>query len=818
MPLFAASTALTVVAAGIAAAQPLPLPLPDTGSFSTGSSGSAGWPDPTEPGDPGSPNPTGPGSSLNLLSPNAGEPVLGVPIETLADNPAGFITLDGVAVPDVTDTQNLLIAVVDAKTRALRQYGTQPNNSGGLSSFNDIVAGYVNTADTIVVISGMNGVRNASTNSLVTRLANSIGASLSRSDLDRMEVGAPFSMIGKAGAPTGVAYTRVGTAVGDRAGGDITGLLRWNPRLARYDFTPPPPLTYSTRTEGDTVGGSVTTTIGAATYTSHPSGPDGFVIRGFEPQTLVPAYEATVVTSNPTGNRELSTKLTEVAGRVDNAGRPYLVIVQSFGRPRPVRDWQDGADALVRIGGSRLNLLSLNGTSDYSLVGGRAVGSAAVEMGTLLSRPGPATGYLGRSHDFTYLPQISGPTGTVDSRQIAIMYQPSYSGGTGPESTFPTINSAAESYIGSQVRIPGCTSTSIACTIREKFRTNYNADWATLARTLAAPIVRPTDAAFTQAEFDAALAQLRKEVDYFNTVKTYYDSTQRAMGLVRGDAALSAKSIGDAVARDVAPSPTNTVLQDGFKVLSSVMGVVTLVEPALKDFWGPINAIYSLTASIGGLTNGTALANPTQVRIDQLSQQIQDNLAAATYGFTSVALVMVSDYGKLEAAYNEISSERWKAPVEPEALLQSLEQGIRTWFATKLTPVAFPWLVRGTPPGLGPNNANGLICGTDYDRFGRILDYYPWSDMPANAQMAATWSFGDEGRPAPWSMFITRQRPEMGLASQRENSMSQSLANTLFGGGPAQLEINLYDFFSPRYFGPEMHQANHNSPPRCDLF
>lgn len=811
--LVAVSTALTVLAAATVSAQPLRIPVPDTGSSGTGSSGGIGSSGATDPVDPGSPDPSTPGSSLHLLSPNAGEPVLGVPIETLADNPAGFITVNDVVVPQVSDTQNLLIAVIDAKTRAVRQYGTQPNNPGGLSVFNTIVASYVNTADTIVVISGMNGIRNASREPLVVRLASSVGASFSRSDLDRMEVGAPFSIIGKAGAPTGVAYTRVGTTVGDRAGGDITGLLRWNSRLARYDFTPPPSLPYSTRTEEDAGNNSVTTTIGSATYTSSPSGTDGFVIRGFEPHTLLPVYDATVVTSNPGGGRDLSAKLVEVAGRVDDAGRPYLVVVQSFGHPKPARDWQDGADALVRLGGSRLSLLSLDGTSDYTLVGGKNVGSAAVEMGALLGRPGPATGYLGRSHDFGYLPQISGPLGTVDTQQSAIMYQPSYTGGTPQEPTFPPISTAAETYIGAQARIPGCTTATTICSIREKFRTNYNADWTTFARNVAGQIVRPTDAAFTQGEFDTALAQLRKEIDYFTSVKTYYDNTQKAMGLIRGDSALNAKSIGDAMVRDVAPPPANTVPQDGFKVLSSVMGVVGLVAPALRAVWGPISAIYGLTSTIAGLTSGEALANPTQVRTDQLSQQIQDNLTAATYGFTSISLVMVSDYDKLEAAYNEIDSERWKAPIEPDALLASLEKGIKTWFATNLTPVAYPWLVRGTPPALGPPNANGLSCGYRGD-----LDYYPWSNMPANAQMAATWSFADESNPARWNMFITRQRPEMGQRSQEANSMSQALANTLFGQGQSQLGINLYDLMSPRYFGPEMHQANHRTPETCDLY
>ncbi|WP_156148865.1 hypothetical protein [Rhodococcus sp. MEB064] len=722
------------------------------------------------------------------------------------------------AVPDVTDSQNLLIAVIDAKTRKLVQYGTQPNNSGGLASFLSIVNSWVNRADTIVVVSGMNGIRNAGRDSLVAQLAASLGSSpLSRGDLDRMEVGAPFSMVGKAGADAGVAYTRVGTRVGDRVGGDITGLLRWNTTrdASRYDFTPPPPLTYSTRTEGDS-GTAVTMTIGDKHYTSTPTGSDGFAIRGFDSQTLAPVYDTTVATSDPAGNRALSDKLVEVAARTDDAGRPYVVIVQSFGRPRPTPEWQAGADALVRLGGSRITFLSLDGASDYTLVGGRSTGPAAVEMGARIKQPGPAVGLLGLGHDYGYLPQISGPVGAVDTRQSAIMYQQPYTAGNARTPSFPAINADAEAYIGSQAGVVGCTPTS-ACSIREKFRTNYTADWPTFARKLAGPMTRPADASFSEADYETALTQLRKEVDYFNAVRTYFTATQNAMGLIRNDAATSAKTFGDEIVSAVDASTDAPVAQDGFKILSAIMGIALLITPELKAVWGPISAIYGLTSTVSGTTPGNAVANPVRVRAGDLSTRVQDALAGATYGFTSVAMVMVSDYGKLEAAYTEIQSERWKAPAADELLVDT-KKGIKVWFAKNLVPLAYPWLVRGTPPGVGPTTVNALSCGTEYDNLAEeYFAYYPWKNMPANAQMLATWSFGAGGTVVPWNMFFTRNRPEMGRFYETRNSIGQGLANTLFGGGDRQLGIDLYDFMSPRYFGPEMHQANHRAD-RCDLF
>ncbi|PZT98519.1 MAG: hypothetical protein DI630_19160 [Gordonia sp. (in: high G+C Gram-positive bacteria)] len=838
MLLVSAVTVATLLGSGVAGAEEptFPFDLPGAGSSDSGSTDSgstdsgstdsgstdSGSTDPENPTpDPNTPGSTGPGG-LQLLSPNAGEPVLGVPIETLSDNPSASIIVGGEGMPFAADRQNLLIAVLDARTRARLESGTAPNFVGGVRQLAAIADSYRNRNDTIIIVSGHRGITNASREPAVTDLLRALGASsMSRGDLNRMEVGAPFSIVGKTGAPDGTAFTRVGADVGDRAGANITGLLRWSALGQRYDFTPPAPIPFTTRQEAGG-GSTVTMTVGAASYPSMPSGPDGFVIRGFDSQTLAPSYEATVVTTNEAGNRELSTKLVAAAAEVDPGGRPLLVIVQSFGRPKPTGAWQDGADAIVRLGGSRLSFLGLNGTSDYTLVGGAAAGASVVEMGSILGKPGPATGLIARGHDSSFLPLQSGPLGGVDLKQSAIMYQPAFQGGSDRAPTFPSINVAAETYIGWKANVPGCTSpTATTCNIREKYRTNYNAAWTSIKQELATSVTMPTDAAsFTAAEFNAALTQLRKEVTSFVAVKTYYDNLQASMGLVRGDAKLNVTKIGDDMVREVSPPPASTAFADGLKLTNVIMSVVTLVAPELKAVWGPISTLLGLGAYVSGEgeanANANSLANKTRVRADQLGVQVEDSLSAATYAFSTVALVMASDYGKLQAANTEIMEERWVAPTQPGQLLSDLTRGLRTWFATTLLAATYPWLIRGTPPPVGPGDVNGLSCG-NYTEWGVTMEqHHPWSSMPRIAQMQATWSFDANG-PMRWNMFFTRERPTTDRGNWYTDFIGPATANTLFGTGRDQLGINLYDFMSPRYFGPTMHQAN-DAAEKCNLY
>lgn len=82
--------------------------------------------------------------------------------------------------------------------------------------------------------------------------------------------------------------------------------------------------------------------------------------------------------------------------------------------------------------------------------------------------------------------------------------------------------------------------------------------------------------------------------------------------------------------------------------------------------------------------------------------------------------------------------------------------------------------------------------------------------------MRATWSFDANG-PMRWNMFFTREKPDVDNDDQYHDIITQGTADMMFGNGPDQLNINLYDFMSPRYFGPTMHQAN-DAANFCDLY
>ncbi|WP_139279780.1 hypothetical protein [Rhodococcoides yunnanense] len=823
LALVIATSALSVTTTGTASAQELPFPipgfeLPSTGSSGTGSSdtGSSG----TGSSDSGSsgPDTTAPNGGLQLLSPNRGESVLGIPIETLSDNPQGAIVVNGVAMPATTDRQNLLIAVLDAKTGGLLQSGTQPNDVNGLNSFTGIVDNFKNKNDTIVVVSGFNGVRNAGREPALGRLVRALGGTpMSTNDLGRMEFGAPFSMIGKTAAVEGVAYTRVAVEPGDRAGGDITGLLRWNSIAGGwYDFTPPAPVEYSSNKSS---GSTVTVAIGDRTYPTTAPGSDGFRIQAFDSQTLEPAYSANVVTGNPVGDQELSADLDAVSKEVDNAGRPYLVFVQSFGKPVPSARWQQGADAILRMGGSRLAFLNLNGTSDYTLLGSADPSASPLEVGTLLGKPGPSVGLLTRSHDFSYRPMASGALGDVDLLQSKIMYQAPYQGGSTSAPTFPAIDRAAEQYIGWRAGVRGCTTAdSAACDVRFQYRNDFLGSWDPI-NTALTQVTYPSagpERTFTEDQFNTALTQLRQEIRGFIEVRNYYVGLQQALSIGGTDPMLNIKKIGDDAVNTVAPPPGPNVVADGLKSVSTVMNYVTFAIPELKAVWGQISTIWGLVAPFTGPSGNSALANKIRVRADQLSSQLSESLRAATYGFTSVGLVMVSDYGKLTAAKAEIDAGRWALPPNPADVISPLSDGLKTTFLKTLVPIAFPWLMRGTGPPSGPSDASGLTCAIYEDLIDEYEQRSPWRGLPQIAQMRSVWNFDGSGQPIVWNMFFTRENPDTSGLSSDSSHISADLAGTMFGTARGQLGINLYDFMSPRYFGTTVHQVDHTAR-KCNL-
>ena len=213
------------------------------------------------------------------------------------------------------------------------------------------------------------------------------------------------------------------------------------------------------------------------------------------------------------------------------------------------------------------------------------------------------------------------------------------------------------------------------------------------------------------------------------------------------------------------------------------------------------------------------LANPIQVRADELARQLKERIGQAADSMTTQARIIVSDYGKLTEVNRLLPTAQWKLPSDPKEALPGIRLAFQRQFAEALVPVAYPVLIRGTPPPLGPADANGVTCTVTNPTTGRDDYVQPWHFEPKNAQLRAIQGWGSDSQPYSPVFFFSRQPHIDGdITRSDRNTISQSGADLLFNPvnpTTGSLGINRYEFLSPKYFGP-LQNANQNTG-RCSL-
>jgi hypothetical protein len=213
--------------------------------------------------------------------------------------------------------------------------------------------------------------------------------------------------------------------------------------------------------------------------------------------------------------------------------------------------------------------------------------------------------------------------------------------------------------------------------------------------------------------------------------------------------------------------------------------------------------------------NGNSyLADTVRIRADQFVKTMNTALSTAAANLTRVALLVVSDAGKLSAVYNNLNQPGWQLPPDPAESVTALKLGAKRWMAEQLVPVAYPWLIRVNPSvsAGGPATANAVRC--DKVEAGYPETWNSWSNQPANAQTHLNDQWGPNGRIT--SLYWFSKVPQ--ITEERSNAPSQSLADLLFNPvnpRTGTLGLNPIGFYAPRVFGP-VHQAN-NGRTVCDL-
>ncbi len=737
------------------------------------------------------------------------DPPIGVSLQTLSSNPSSTVLIDGHGLPDISDRNGITIVVLSATTRWPLECGTAPRSGGGLDLLTRIARRWA-SENTLVIVSGARGVPASDMSSLDALEKELGGTQFTSSEQTRLAAGASFSMLGNPGGLSGTAWTKVGTYPDRSSGGNITGWLQFNHVTGEYGYVSGHDVTFNTSAPGTPANGNTIEVNGRRYSGQLPAGATaGFEILSLDSQTLATRDVFFDQTGNEAGSARLAYDL-EVASAARDSNPPPLVFVQSIGRPIGGSGgyWPAAAAAIGKLGGSPLAFLNLLGKSDYTLVGSTTAGPAATEAGTVLGEPGPESGVLAPGHDLGFLPVVAGPLGGVNLQLVNLEYQ-------APQA-FPSINAAAENSIGQQVGL--CGQSSSSCDFRTRFGSDYQRSWSQIHTDINTDSVKAPHSGpgFTDAQYQATRAELSMEISKFLQVKNYFTVLRDAFGASSQDRRVDVKAIGEQVYADVSPPPADKKLVFALGLVSNILKLGAFAGPPVSAVTGGLSGAFALGAYLAGKEADTTLADQVKVRADQLAKQSQAQISDAIDSLTTQARIVVTDWGKLQAASRYISDGDWRLPSDPKDYVPTLQRSIKQWFSESLVSVAYPWLIRGTPPPGGPSDANGLSCKVA-GFFEFPVQVHPWQGEPANAQMRAVESWNSDGRANIPSYFFTRNRPEMSPDEPwGPNVISQKLADTMFGHRAGQLGINLYQFLSPRWFGA-LHNAN-DTAWYCDLY
>jgi hypothetical protein len=164
---------------------------------------------------------------------------------------------------------------------------------------------------------------------------------------------------------------------------------------------------------------------------------------------------------------------------------------------------------------------------------------------------------------------------------------------------------------------------------------------------------------------------------------------------------------------------------------------------------------------------------------------------AARKALTQLGMLLVSDYGKLEASYRNIDST-WELP-EVSVMSDSLRKGAKQWYWEALIPTAYPYLIRSAAA-----EARQINCGFEGDK-------RAWPNQPPNLESHEIVGYNDGGSPVNGTYFFARGIG--GGASPDSRKLSDEMFRPDSGPNPG-LGIDKLAFFSPRVFGRTIYALN----------
>lgn len=776
---------------------------------------------------------------------------IGVPVDTIAWNNGQW----GVQVGDQstvgaqfyaapTQTDALQLLVLDRSTLAEVDNESFSNDPTGAANLYASVANL--PSSDLVVITRPDVENNAAANSN----PNSAGLAAIHVDLALSKIGAPpvplvaasgdavgvsantvsqscssFSAVGVVGLPAGQGHTSACAVNTSHTGAELSGYFRQDLSPEQnYAFVNDARVSFDT---GDpnadpavvTVGSNEPGSISAkTTYTSQDlNGGAGFYVLVLDSGSLTLRDQQTF-TDDVNGLQQLSEELGVWAGESD-----VTIIVRTIGKVGAPQSggvvagalWDQVAQQLNHLGGSRFYFEALNGSSNYEYAQvGPAVASGYPNPYTQVATTtnaasGRLTGLLAYNNSNQFFPKESYPTNLQDpSRPLAGTLSGIVSL---PASAWPDRNTVGDQNVLACVaqNLPvGQLKLPIESNYANLNLANEWSGWAAYLggagyyRTLTSD---SNCGPFTQADFDAVVKQLQTEWNDVALVDSMISSLQTPLIDSQGNATQIA-SITSAVATDVDSGSQQTKV-DGLGLTSSMLWLTSSL-PGFDEVAEPLNVFASGLALADGVTNSSSGANlpSQQVTTDGtgLAATLEQQYTTSIQGLGNIGDILVSDWSKLQdAAQNAADTQNAAADwswtnKEAIAATDQLLVSARQTAYEKLFPLGYS-LYRLTAGVAGEQSASQYTCAqwltgsttTELDTWQPFsgvqgLGSFPTSALPGQQEQ---WVFA-----GPDQSVLTSG----GLAQMP----GQTVLSGLFGP-PQDGDIQTAPLFNPLQFAVE---------------
>ena len=160
---------------------------------------------------------------------------------------------------------------------------------------------------------------------------------------------------------------------------------------------------------------------------------------------------------------------------------------------------------------------------------------------------------------------------------------------------------------------------------------------------------------FTEAELCNLKAELQQEFDWLDNVKTVFDTYEKVLGSSGNVELADLEQIGEAIRTTVAlaESGADVGWSEGGFVGNMISAALLAFNPdgtAVLAGWEAIVTAYELVRELVSGEGGIPVSDQVETTVEKLSHNVATSLSDAANGLVRLRDVIISDYGRLQAA------------------------------------------------------------------------------------------------------------------------------------------------------------------------